>query len=240
MVAILHPVGPGPQIPVDRAVVLIGRSPECDVILDCSSKISRVHCALVQVDSDYFIRDLGSLNGVWVAGNRVEKEAKLTNGTEVSVGDVKFLFLENVAVAAKGRPVARPVAPPAKLGKAQIIDDVEVVDAVEIVEDATIRNPQPAKKPSTGSDRMPKLSVDPFADAEVLENIEIIDDVEIVDAAVADEIVVEAVEIVDDVELVDDVEIIDDVDIVDDVEIIEDVEIIDHPPRRDRSPRRLR
>ncbi|MFO0978828.1 MAG: FHA domain-containing protein [Planctomycetaceae bacterium] len=224
MVAILHPVGPGPQIPVDRAVVLIGRSPECDVILDCSSKISRVHCALVQVDSEYYIRDLGSLNGVWVAGNRIEKEAKLSNGTEVSVGDVKFLFLENVAVAAKGRPVARPAAPPVSLAKAQIIDDVEVVDAVEIIEDATIRNPQPAKKPPKAPERMPKLSADPFDDALVVDDVEVIDDVEIVDAAVVD-----ADEIVEDVVLVDD------------IEIIEDVEIIeDNSPRRDRSPRRLR
>ncbi len=224
MVAILHPVGPGPQIPIDRAVVLIGRSPECDVILDCSSKISRVHCALVQVDSEYFVRDLGSLNGVWVAGNRIEKEAKLTNGIEVAVGDVKFLFLENVAVAAKGRPVARPVAPPVSMAKAQIIDDVEVVDAVEIIEDATIRNPQPAKKPPKAPERMPKLSADPFDDALVVDEVEVIDDVEIVDAAVVD-----AVEVVEDVVLVDDIEIIDDVEIIE-----------DDSPRRDRSPRRLR
>jgi len=223
MVAILHPVGPGPQIPVDRAVVLIGRSPECDVILDCSSKISRVHCALVQVDSEYFVRDLGSLNGVWVAGNRIEKEAKLTNGIEVAVGDVKFLFLENVAVVAKGRPVARQATLPPSLARAQIIDNVEVVDAVEVIEDATIRNPQPAKKPSKAPERMPKLNVDPFND--VVDDVEIIDDVEIVDA-----VVVDAAEVVEDVVLVDDVEILDD------VEIIED---LDDPPRRDRSsPRR--
>jgi pSer/pThr/pTyr-binding forkhead associated (FHA) protein len=79
MVAILHPTGPGTQIAFDRAVVLIGRSPECDVVLDMSSKISRMHCALVQVDTAYYIRDLGSLNGVTVAGQRIEKDAKLTD-----------------------------------------------------------------------------------------------------------------------------------------------------------------
>jgi pSer/pThr/pTyr-binding forkhead associated (FHA) protein len=103
MVAILHPTGPGMQIPIDRAVVLIGRSPECDVVLDVSSKISRMHCALVQVDTAYYIRDLGSLNGVTVAGERVEKDVKLTNGTEVQIGDVRFLFLENVLPAAELR-----------------------------------------------------------------------------------------------------------------------------------------
>ena len=90
MVAVLHPTGPGQQIPIDRAVVLIGRSPECDAVIDFSTKISRMHCALVQVDTGYYIRDLGSMNGVWVGGQRVEKDAKLTNGVEVAITTSSF------------------------------------------------------------------------------------------------------------------------------------------------------
>lgn len=229
MVAILHPVGPGPQIPVDRAVVLIGRSPECDVILDCSSKISRVHCALVQVDAEYYVRDLGSLNGVWVAGKRIEKEARLSNGTEVAVGDVKFLFLENVAIQPKGRSVARSVSPGPAPGRAPLNDEVEVVEAVEVADDATFRSPpaRPAGKASAGSDRMPKLSLESPAPAEIVEDVELIEDVQIIDG-----------DIVEDVELVEDLELIDNVEIIDDIEIIEDVEVIDDPPRRDRNRRR--
>jgi pSer/pThr/pTyr-binding forkhead associated (FHA) protein len=100
MTALLHQLGGGRQIPVDRAVVLVGRSTECDVVLDCSSKISRIHCALVQVDADYYLRDLGSMNGVWVAGQKVVRQQRLQNGMEVCIGDVRFLFLENVAAAA--------------------------------------------------------------------------------------------------------------------------------------------
>ena len=70
MVAVLHPTGPGSQIVIDRAVVLVGRSADCDAIIDFSSRISRMHCVFVQVDADYYIRDLGSMNGVRVNGER--------------------------------------------------------------------------------------------------------------------------------------------------------------------------
>ena len=136
MVAILHPTGPGTQIAFDRAVVLIGRSPECDVVLDMSSKISRMHCALVQVDTAYYIRDLGSLNGVTVAGQRIEKDAKLTNGVEVLIGDIKFLFLENVA------PAAKPARVTGGKGAPVFVDEtVEVLDVeeVEVIEPAHLR-----------------------------------------------------------------------------------------------------
>ncbi|MGV2333018.1 MAG UNVERIFIED_CONTAM: FHA domain-containing protein [Planctomycetaceae bacterium] len=110
MTALLHQLGGGRQIPVDRAVVLVGRSAECDVVLDSSTKISRIHCALVQVDSDYYLRDLGSMNGVWVAGQKVVRQQRLQNGMEVCIGDVRFLFLENVTVA----PAPIVAAPPTK------------------------------------------------------------------------------------------------------------------------------
>ena len=227
MVAILHPTGPGMQIPIDRAVVLIGRSPECDVVLDVSSKISRMHCALVQVDTQYYIRDLGSLNGVTVAGQRVEKDAKLTNGTEVQIGDVKFLFLENVQPAARTSK-----ALPAKGNPVFIDETVEVLDAeeVEVVEPATPRRSASGSTPG----RMPTLRTDAddveIIDAEVIEDGEIIDAVEII----------EDVEIIEHVEVVDDGDILEDVEIVEDVDVIEDVEVIDEPPRRTRPRPRIR
>jgi len=150
MVAILHPVGPGAQIPIDRAVVLIGRSPECDVVLDGSSRISRMHCALVQVDSEYYIRDLGSMNGVTVAGQRIEKDAKLIDGVEVLIGDVKYRFLQNVIPAAKplrttkarGTPVfvdeTAEVLDVEEVEIVEIVDDVEVIDVIEIVDDVEV------------------------------------------------------------------------------------------------------
>jgi pSer/pThr/pTyr-binding forkhead associated (FHA) protein len=55
-----------------------------------------MHCAIVQVNSEYHLRDLGSMNGVWVGGQRIARQMRLTNGMEISIGDVRFLFLENL------------------------------------------------------------------------------------------------------------------------------------------------
>jgi len=94
MAAILHPLGPGRQISVDRAVVLIGRSNDCDVILDTSTRISRIHCAIVQVNNEYFVRDRGSMNGVCCGGERVLRGRRLVMGLEISVGELRYVFFD--------------------------------------------------------------------------------------------------------------------------------------------------
>ena len=246
MVAILHPVGPGPQIPIDRAVVLIGRSPECDVVLDISSKISRMHCALVQVDADYFIRDLGSMNGVTVAGQKVEKDCKLANGVEVMIGDLSFRFLANVAPAARNNkqaPVAGRQMPVLIDETADVLDveEIEDIEDVEMVPDNPRRSGMPSmstRTPGKGTPRVPLAYEHPevfepeimdadVSDAEIVD----VDGIEIVED-------IEDVEVIEDIDVVDAVEVIDDVDVID-VEIVEDVEIIDddQPYRRPRRRR---
>ncbi len=94
MVAVLTPRAGGKPIVIDKAVVLIGRHPDCDYVLQTSRKVSRRHVCVVQVNDKYMIRDLGSMNGVWVNQNRVEREHLITIGDELSIGDVLYRFEE--------------------------------------------------------------------------------------------------------------------------------------------------
>lgn len=91
MVASLVPTEGGSPITLDKPIMLIGRHQECDIALQMSSKISRRHCCVAQCGERYVVRDLGSMNGIRVNGNRVI-ESDLTPGDEVSVADVVFLF----------------------------------------------------------------------------------------------------------------------------------------------------
>ncbi|MFM7057479.1 MAG: FHA domain-containing protein [Planctomycetota bacterium] len=154
MTALLHQLGGGRQIPVDRAVVLVGRSAECDAVLDCSTKISRIHCAVVQVDQEYYLRDLGSMNGVWVGGQKVVRQQRLQNGMEVCIGDVRFLFLENVAVAqvTNSTPVASTEAGSATPAPQPAIASPAAADADRTVDERYPDEPQPAA--------MPRISVE--------------------------------------------------------------------------------
>lgn len=101
MVAVLQPANQGRIIPIDRAVILVGRSADCDAVVTGSQKISRRHCCLVQVDNEYYVRDLGSMNGVWLNGNKVKRSARLTAGDNLSIGDVEFLFHPNARIEQK-------------------------------------------------------------------------------------------------------------------------------------------
>ena len=94
MVAYLNPVDRGRQIVLDKAIVLLGRHPDCDVVLTNSRKISRRHCCIVQVNDKLIVRDLGSMNGVRVNGKKVCIEAPLHLGDEVTVGDIAYIVEE--------------------------------------------------------------------------------------------------------------------------------------------------
>jgi DNA-binding NtrC family response regulator len=63
----------------------VGRADTCDVQLD-GVKISREHAEIAPVGSAFGIRDLGSRNGLWVNGERVEATA-LMNGDTVRLGE---------------------------------------------------------------------------------------------------------------------------------------------------------
>src|SRR5580658_741937 len=92
MTVFLEPVsGKGVKIPMDKAIIFIGRHPDCDVVITRSRMISRKHCALVQIEKSFMIRDLGSTNGVKVNGQRVPKEAHFTPGDTVTIGDIDYL-----------------------------------------------------------------------------------------------------------------------------------------------------
>ncbi len=61
----------GPDIPVDRAVVVVGRHPQCDARID-SIRVSRRHCCMTTDNGEVVVRDLGSTNGIRINGQRVE------------------------------------------------------------------------------------------------------------------------------------------------------------------------
>jgi len=88
----LEPVtGKGLKIPVDKAIIFIGRHPDCDVVITRSRMISRKHCAIVQINDTLVIRDLGSTNGVRVNGQRVRKEQRFAHGDRLTIGDIDYV-----------------------------------------------------------------------------------------------------------------------------------------------------
>lgn len=90
MTILLKPLQGGRPFVLDKPILLIGRHPDCDIILKNSGKISRKHCCVALVDNRFVVRDLDSMNGVWVNGKRVEHTARLRTGDELMIGDIPF------------------------------------------------------------------------------------------------------------------------------------------------------
>lgn len=82
----------GPDINLDRAMVVVGRHPSCDTRLD-SLRVSRHHCCMTHENGEVMVRDLGSTNGIRINGQRVEI-GRIRAGDELSIAHIRYR-LEN-------------------------------------------------------------------------------------------------------------------------------------------------
>jgi len=84
---------PAPPSPVaaSPAGLTIGRLPDNDLALD-SPLISRRHARLLHEGGGSFLEDLGSTNGTFVDGQRIEGRVALRPGARVDIGTFGFLF----------------------------------------------------------------------------------------------------------------------------------------------------
>lgn len=81
------------QVAVTRAETVMGRAPDCDVVL-LDKSVSRVHAAIVLSASGPALRDLGSRNGTWVNGLRLGSDRRLRTGDHVRLGSAAVTVLE--------------------------------------------------------------------------------------------------------------------------------------------------
>ena len=81
----------GRRLPVKVPVVNIGRAEFNDVVI-ADPSVSTSHAKLQRRDDVWVLSDLGSTNGTFVEGERVEGEVALGPGTTVKFGEVAVLF----------------------------------------------------------------------------------------------------------------------------------------------------
>lgn len=171
MQMVLTPLTGGEQIVLDKAILLFGRQPDCDVVIGGSRKVSRKHCIVAQIHDYFVVRDLGSMNGVRVNDKRVDGETKLKAGDTLTIGDVDFkLELADVPRRSSkpgksvwvGKPEDGVRRAPAHLVSRDIPiavpeDDVDFVieEEIEDAADETLREsrPKPKSKPKHKSVR---------------------------------------------------------------------------------------
>ena len=87
----------GSRTPV-RGSFSIGRSPKCSVVLD-SPKVSRRHALInVQNVGEIWLIDLGSANGTFLNGRRVNHPVRLADFDQITIADATYCFRQPVEI----------------------------------------------------------------------------------------------------------------------------------------------
>jgi pSer/pThr/pTyr-binding forkhead associated (FHA) protein len=84
--------GAGSRYLLDTDLSTVGRHPESDIFLD-DITVSRRHVEFRREagEGGFRVHDVGSLNGTYVNGDRVD-DAELQNGDEVRIGKFRLIF----------------------------------------------------------------------------------------------------------------------------------------------------
>jgi DNA-binding NtrC family response regulator len=104
------PVAPVAEVRLEMKPLVVGTSPECDLVLS-DPRVSRRHCELALTPSGILLRDLGSKNGTF-AGKIALREALLAPGEVVTVGSTTLV------VRPVGPPAVVPMSPTGRFGDA--------------------------------------------------------------------------------------------------------------------------
>ncbi|OAI54039.1 hypothetical protein AYO44_03920 [Planctomycetaceae bacterium SCGC AG-212-F19] len=118
----------GPNILLDKPILLFGRNPECDIQID-SRKVSRRHCCIAQVNDYLVVRDLGSTNGIRINGVRVN-EGRLRSGDEITIGNHRYQVRWDPLEARAGHMTPITAEPePARPPGTPVEDDDELLES---------------------------------------------------------------------------------------------------------------
>ena len=83
---------PGEVIELSPEGVILGRNPECTIILEHGA-VSRMHARIVYEGGVYVIEDLDSRNGTQVNGE-LQSRTKLSHADQIKICAYKFAFEE--------------------------------------------------------------------------------------------------------------------------------------------------
>jgi predicted component of type VI protein secretion system len=150
------------EVELHEGSLLIGRLPECDVMID-DALVSRMHARLSVRDDSVVAEDLHSTNGVYVNGVRITHSALLREGDRLLIGTTEVSLFEarrdaRVAPLRVRREAATPSQPPPSLSLA-----------------TSPRPPAPTTLPARGRDsfgrlelHLDELAIEPDSDSHLL------------------------------------------------------------------------
>jgi pSer/pThr/pTyr-binding forkhead associated (FHA) protein len=156
-------------------VTTVGRQDGCELTVR-SSQVSRKHCQLFEKKGLLLVKDLGSANGTFVNGTRIEEQRVLEPGDELTVGPIKFLIEKATSTAASAPAPSADLAsgsdPDAKVKPTDTaipepvdapipFDEDDVLSFVTGDDETVSPTSKPAQAAPTAAKKAPQAKVEP-------------------------------------------------------------------------------
>lgn len=97
---VLKGVNEGSAIPLDGEKFVLGRNPDCDIVI-VSTAVSREHAQILRIQNRYYIEDKQSRNGTFVNNQAINARTALKHNDKIRICDFQAAFLDQ-----------RPATPP--------------------------------------------------------------------------------------------------------------------------------
>lgn len=119
---VLKGMTPGQVFALSGERMILGRHPECDIVLDVGA-VSRQHAVVVRMNNEFYVEDLKSRNGTFVNGEAVMGRRRLQENDRVKVCDIVFAFHLGAAQRDASPATVSDTAPDDS-SRATFIDDI--------------------------------------------------------------------------------------------------------------------
>ncbi len=98
----------GKEIKIPTPKCVVGRGDDCH-LRPKSDAISRRHCEISVKDGQVIVRDLGSKNGTFVNGDRIQEERVVKSGETVQFGPLSFEVMIDHTLGGEKKPKVKSV-----------------------------------------------------------------------------------------------------------------------------------
>ena len=138
----------GRMMEVRSPLAHVGRGAHNDIIV-ADESVSDSHAKLQRREDGWYVVDMGSTNGTYVGGRRIEGEAPLVGAPDVRFGGVKFIFrVPDAAAAGSASPTRAIAALKVEARKATVDATTPVVSQPGLREAPKVTHAAPVKSSS--------------------------------------------------------------------------------------------
>lgn len=79
-------------VPLKHSIIIGRSAADCHIVLDYDKSVSSRHCEIFEKENQVLVRDLGSTNGTFVDGRRIEEDTRLVSNSSIVLGNLEMRF----------------------------------------------------------------------------------------------------------------------------------------------------